>query len=121
LCEFSYMFDAEPANQRLWFTAAKLVEKKGVDWNTYQKLEEYAQNQENIKKEVKTCYHGVRANNNELSKVAISNTTILYASLKPMVMKALKISDNEYDKLVKASKDELFEYDSYQHIVRVYA
>ncbi|CAG8721197.1 15196_t:CDS:2 [Cetraspora pellucida] len=124
LCEFSYLFDAGPADQLLWFTAAKLMKEKGVDWNTYQKLKEYVQTQgqlENIKKEVKTCYHGVKANNVELSKVAIRNMTDLYSSLKPMLMKTLKISDNEYDKLVKASKDELFEYDTYYHIVRVYA
>ncbi|CAG8577043.1 13657_t:CDS:2, partial [Gigaspora rosea] len=112
LCEFSYLFDAGPADQRLWFTAAKLVEERGVDWNTYEKLEEYAQNQgqlENIKKEVKQIYHGVKSNDIELSKVAINNMTYLYKSLKPILLKTLNISDDEFDELVKASRAELFE------------
>ncbi|CAG8615113.1 16712_t:CDS:2 [Dentiscutata erythropus] len=100
------------------------LEKKGVDWDTYQKLEEYAQNQgqlENIKKEVKQCYHGLKSNDIELSKLAISNTTSVYISLKPSLTKALNISDDEFDELIKTSKDELFEFDTYYNIVRVYA
>ncbi|CAG8547593.1 24942_t:CDS:2 [Gigaspora rosea] len=124
LCEFSYLFDAGPADQRLWFAAAKVCEERGVDWNTYEKLGEYAQNQgqlENINKEVKQIYHGVKSNDIGLSKVAINNMTYLYESLKPTLTRALKISDHEYDELVKASKDELFEFDTYYHIVRIYA
>ncbi|CAG8780407.1 6685_t:CDS:2, partial [Cetraspora pellucida] len=116
LCEFSNLFDVGPVNQRLWYTAAKVMEEKGIDWDTYQKLEEYAQNQGqlvNIKKEAKQCYYGAKTNNIELSKVAISNISTLYNSLKPLLMKTLNISDYEYDELVKASKDELFEFDSY--------
>ncbi|CAG8577066.1 13658_t:CDS:2, partial [Gigaspora rosea] len=110
LCEFSRMYDAGPADQRLWFTMAKIMEERGVDWNTYEKLEEYAQNQgnlENIKKEVRQFYHGAKSNDIELSKM----------SLKPMLMKALKISDDEYDELVKVSKHELFEFNTYYNIV----
>ncbi|CAG8856733.1 31032_t:CDS:2, partial [Gigaspora margarita] len=60
---------------------AKLMEERGVDWSAYEKLEEYAQNQgqlENIKKDAKQIYHGVKSNDIELSKVAINNMTYLY-------------------------------------------
>ncbi|KAF0387509.1 S-adenosyl-L-methionine-dependent methyltransferase [Gigaspora margarita] len=72
LCEFSRMCDAGPADQRLWFTLAKIMEERGVDWNTYEKLEEYAQKQghlENIKKAVKQFYHGAKSNDIEFSKM----------------------------------------------------
>ncbi|CAG8658909.1 8846_t:CDS:2 [Gigaspora rosea] len=124
LCEFSHLFDTGPANQRLWSTVAKVLEGRGVDLNTCQKLEEYMQNQdklENIKKEVKQCYHGLKSNDIELSKVAISNTTSVYASLKQPLTKTLNISKDEFDELVKVSKDELFEFDTYYNVVRVYA
>ncbi|KAF0541350.1 S-adenosyl-L-methionine-dependent methyltransferase [Gigaspora margarita] len=124
LNEFSNQFDTGPSNQRLWFTIVKMFEERGVDLNTCQKLEEYTQNQgqlENIIKEVKQCYHGVRSNDIKISKVAISNTTSLYSSLKLPLTKALNISDDEFDELVKASKDELFEFDTYYNLVRVYA
>ncbi|CAG8824849.1 14931_t:CDS:2, partial [Gigaspora margarita] len=84
---FLELFDAGPADKRLWFTAAKL---------------------ENIKKEIKQIYHDIKSNDIVLSKVAINNMTYLYESLKPTLTRALKISDDEYDELVKASKDELF-------------
>ncbi|CAG8553018.1 16102_t:CDS:2 [Dentiscutata erythropus] len=119
LCEFSYLFDAGPTDQRLWFTSARICEERGVDWNTYEKLEEYAQNQgqlENIEKDIKPCYHGVKSNDIKLSKVAINHMTYLYESLKPYVSKRLQISDDEYDELVKESKKEEFEYDMYYYI-----
>ncbi|CAG8766059.1 757_t:CDS:2, partial [Gigaspora rosea] len=94
----------------------KILEERGADFNTYEKLEEYAQDQE-----VRPCYHGAKSNNLELSKVAITDLTYLYESLKSILTKELKISDDEYDKLVNASKNELFEFDSYYNIVRVYA
>ncbi|CAG8553838.1 17299_t:CDS:2 [Dentiscutata heterogama] len=99
-----------------------MSEERGVDWDTYQKLEGYVQNQlENIQKGVKQIHHGEKSNNIELSKVAISDMTTLYESFKLYLVKeALEVSDDEYDELVKASKDELFEFDSYYYIVRVY-
>ncbi|CAG8615128.1 16713_t:CDS:2, partial [Dentiscutata erythropus] len=124
LCEFSYLFDNGPAHELLWSTVAKVLEEKGVDWDTCQKLEGYAQNQghlENINKEVKQCYHGLKANDIQLSKVAISNATSVYVSLKPVLTKALNISDDEFDELVEKSKEELFEFDTYYNMVRVYA
>ncbi|RIB29729.1 hypothetical protein C2G38_2136698, partial [Gigaspora rosea] len=121
LCEFSHLFDTGPANQRLWSTVAKVLEGRGVDLNTCQKLEEYVQNQENVKNEVKQCYHGLKSNDIELNKVAISNTTSVYASLKQPLTKTLNISDDEFDELVKVSKDELFKFDTYYNVVRVYA
>ncbi|CAG8460391.1 13280_t:CDS:2, partial [Dentiscutata heterogama] len=47
LSELSNLFDAGPINQRLWHTGARIMEERGVDFNTYQKqkLEEYAQSQ----------------------------------------------------------------------------
>ncbi|CAG8519039.1 14492_t:CDS:2 [Gigaspora margarita] len=124
LCEFSLPFDSGPIGQRLWNSGAKILEERGVDWDTYEKLEEYAQNQgqlENIKKEVKQCYHGKKSNNIELSKVAINNAITGYESFKPTFSKVIKIPDDEYDELMKSLKDELFEFDTYYHIVRVYA
>ncbi|CAG8699265.1 3829_t:CDS:2, partial [Dentiscutata erythropus] len=111
LCEFSRMFNLGPADKRLWLTMAKILEERGVDWNIYEKLEVYEQNQgqlENVKKEVKQCYHGAKSNDIELSKMSIRNMAYLYDSLKPILTKALKISDDEYYELVKVSKDELF-------------
>ncbi|CAG8675503.1 26090_t:CDS:2 [Dentiscutata erythropus] len=124
LSEFSSLFDTGPVNQRLWYTAVRVLEEKGVDFSTYQKLEEYAQNQgqlENIKKEDKLYCHGLKSNDIKLSKVAINNTMTLYTSLKQVLTKPLNVSEDEYDELVKASKDELFEFDTYYHLVRVYA
>ncbi|CAG8805059.1 31687_t:CDS:2, partial [Gigaspora margarita] len=119
LSEFSYLFDAGPADQCLWYTAVRLLEERGADFNSYEKLEEYAQDQgqlENIKKEVKPCYHGAKSNNLELSKVAITDLTYLYESFKPILMNELKLSDDEYDKLVNTSKNDLFALDSYYNI-----
>ncbi|CAG8758270.1 18527_t:CDS:2, partial [Gigaspora rosea] len=76
---------------------------------------------ENIKKDVKQWYHGVKSNDIELSKAAINNTISAYESFKPIFSKVVKIPDDEYEELVKALKDELFEFDTYYHIVRVYA
>ncbi|KAF0387511.1 S-adenosyl-L-methionine-dependent methyltransferase [Gigaspora margarita] len=118
LCEFSYLFDAGPADQ-----LAKLMEERGVDWSAYEKLEEYAQNQvqlENIKKDAKQIYHGVKSNDIELCN-ATNNMTYLYKSLKPILIKTLNISDDEFDEFVKTSKNELFEFDTYFYIVRIYA
>ncbi|CAG8553038.1 16103_t:CDS:2, partial [Dentiscutata erythropus] len=122
LCEFSRMLDVGPAEKRLWYTMAKALEKKGVDWDTYEKLEGYAQNQgqlENIKKEVKQCYHGKRSNNIELSKVAINNMNYLYLSLKHTLTNVAKLFDeDEYDELVETVKKEEYEYDMYFHMLK---
>ncbi|CAG8450468.1 13813_t:CDS:2 [Dentiscutata heterogama] len=99
--------------------AAKMLKQRGVDWDSYQKIEGYVQNQlENIQNEVKQIYHSEKSNNIELSKVAINVMTTLYESFKPYLAKALEVSDVEYVELVKMPKVELFEFDSYYYIVR---
>ncbi|RIB14833.1 S-adenosyl-L-methionine-dependent methyltransferase [Gigaspora rosea] len=126
LCEPSNVFDGGPATQRLWnYGEAELLKKHGGDFDAYQKLEKYLQDQvgqlENIKKEVKQSYFGTKHNSLELSKVNIGNAINALVSLKPILTKTLQVSDEEYDELVKTCEKELFELDSYFYMVRAYA
>ncbi|RIB06256.1 S-adenosyl-L-methionine-dependent methyltransferase [Gigaspora rosea] len=124
LCEPSVVRDAGPTTQFLWDAELDIVKQKGIDPQTYQMIEKYLQNQgqlENIVKEVKECHHGAKSENPKLSKVAISNLISLYESLKPSLVKHLQISDEEFDKLIKTSEKELFDFDTYYYMVRVYA
>ncbi|CAG8604128.1 548_t:CDS:2 [Dentiscutata erythropus] len=124
LSEPSKMFDLGPATQRLFNGLIELMEKRGLDSNIYQKLEDYLQNQgqlENIKKEVKQCYHGVKSNNIKLSKVVVNNMVTAYGSFKLALLEALQISNEEFDELVKISEKELFDFDSFNYLPRVYA
>ncbi|CAG8543971.1 14921_t:CDS:2 [Gigaspora margarita] len=77
----------------------------------------------NIKKEIRKCRHGAKSNQAELnlSKTAINNLVNTYSAWKPRLAKIMKISSEEYDELAKISEKELFEYDTYYNIVRVYA
>ncbi|CAG8676062.1 14113_t:CDS:2, partial [Dentiscutata heterogama] len=124
LSEPSKMFDLGPATQRLFNGLIELLEKRGLDSDIYQKLEDYLQNQgqlENIKKEAKQCYHGVKSNNIKLSKVVVNNMVTAYGSFKLALLEALQISNEEFDELVKISEKELFDFDSYNYLPRVYA
>ncbi|CAG8727959.1 3557_t:CDS:2, partial [Dentiscutata erythropus] len=125
LCEPSNVFDGGPATQRLWnYGEAELLRKQGGDFDVYQKLEKYLQDQEqlvNIKKEVKQSYFGTKHNNLELSKVNVGNAINALVSLKPILTKTLQASDKEYDELVKTCEKELFELDTYFYTVRAYA
>ncbi|CAG8617939.1 22803_t:CDS:2, partial [Dentiscutata erythropus] len=122
LCEPSSIFDAGPTTKNIWDCEYEILEEQGSDFDLYQKLEEYCQNQgqlENIKKEVIQCYF---VNDNvELGKAILNNTISAYASLKPILTKKMQISDEEYDKLIKTSEKEIVEYNSYYLAVRVYA
>ncbi|CAG8772121.1 7367_t:CDS:2, partial [Gigaspora margarita] len=123
LCEPSLVRDTGPTTQFLWDAELDIVKQKGIDPETYQMIEKYLQNQgqlENIMKEVKECYHGAKSENPKLSK-AITNLISLYESLKPSLVKHLQISDEEFDKLIKTSEKELFDFDTYYYLVRVYA
>ncbi|KAF0498512.1 S-adenosyl-L-methionine-dependent methyltransferase [Gigaspora margarita] len=88
LSEPSKMLDLGPATQHLF--NGQLLEQGGLDSDIYQKLDNYLQNQgqlENIKKEVKQCYHGVKSNDIKLSKVVVSNMVSAYESFKPVLLK----------------------------------
>ncbi|CAG8853893.1 2379_t:CDS:2, partial [Gigaspora margarita] len=78
---------------------------------------------ENIKKEIRECHHGAKSNQIELnlSRTAINISVTLYAAWKPRLATIMQISSEEYDELANISEKELFEYDSYIDIVRVYA
>ncbi|RIB22784.1 S-adenosyl-L-methionine-dependent methyltransferase [Gigaspora rosea] len=124
LCEPSSVFDVGPATKRIWDCETKMLEERGCDFESYQKIEEYARNQgqlENIKKESKRCYYGTVYNSVEFSKAALSNMSYAYVSLKPILSKKLQVSDEEYDELTKISEKESAEHNSYFQIVRVYA
>ncbi|CAG8609550.1 22541_t:CDS:2 [Gigaspora rosea] len=124
LCEPSTVYDAGPVTQYLFKAVQDIVNQKGGDPNIYRMLEKYVQNQgqlKNIKKEVKRCYHGEKSNNIKLSKVAITDIISLYESLKPSLTKHLQISDTKLSKLIKNSEKELFDFDSFYYMVRVYA
>ncbi|KAF0449617.1 S-adenosyl-L-methionine-dependent methyltransferase [Gigaspora margarita] len=125
LCEPSNVFDGGPATQCLWnYGEAELLKKRGGDFDAYQKLEKYLQEQgklENINKEVKKSYFGKKHNNLEFSKVNTGNAINALFSLKPFLTKTLQVSDEEYDELVKTCEKELFELDSYFYLVRAYA
>ncbi|KAF0511297.1 S-adenosyl-L-methionine-dependent methyltransferase [Gigaspora margarita] len=124
LCEPSTVYDAGPVTQYLFKAAQGIINQKGGDPNIYRMLEKYVQNQgqlKNIKREVKRCYHGEKSNNIKLSKVAITDIISLYESLKPSLMKHLQISDTKLGKLIKNSEKELFDFDSFYYMVRVYA
>ncbi|RIB14827.1 S-adenosyl-L-methionine-dependent methyltransferase [Gigaspora rosea] len=125
LSEPSNIIDGGPATQCLWnYGEAELLKKRGGDFDAYQKLEKYLQEQgklEKLKKEVKKSYFGKKHNNLELSKVNTGNVINALFSLKPFLTKTLQVSDEEYDELVKTCEKELFELDSYYYLVRAYA
>ncbi|CAG8759517.1 967_t:CDS:2, partial [Dentiscutata erythropus] len=76
---------------------------------------------ENIKKEVKKVYYGIKHNNIELSKAIIDNIVFVANSFKPFLTKKLQISNEKFDELVKISEKELAEHDAYYYWVRAYA
>ncbi|CAG8669129.1 4759_t:CDS:2, partial [Dentiscutata erythropus] len=124
LCETSLPFDEGPATQRIWKAESEILMEQGNDLNVYQKLDQYLQNQgqfENIKKEVKKTYFGVKHNNIEFSKAFTNNMISIINSLKPVLTKKLRISGEEYDELAKTSEKELVELDTYIYWVRAYA
>ncbi|CAG8771491.1 16480_t:CDS:2, partial [Cetraspora pellucida] len=124
LSEPSKMFDLGPATQRLFNSQIELLDRRGLDSDIFQKLEDYLQNQgqlENIKKEIKQCYHGVKSENIKLSKVIVDNMVTAYESFKPALLEILQISDKEFDELAKKSRKELYDFDSYNYLVRIYA
>ncbi|CAG8823474.1 437_t:CDS:1, partial [Cetraspora pellucida] len=45
----------------------------------------------------------------------------LYEAFKPSLVKFLKISNEEFDKMTKTSEKEFLEFDSYYDLIRVYA
>ncbi|CAG8626173.1 16516_t:CDS:2, partial [Dentiscutata heterogama] len=113
LCEPSNVFNGGPATQRLWnYGEAELLRIQGGDFDIYQKLEKYLQDQE-----VKQSYFGTKHNNLELSKVNVGNVINALVSLKPILTKTLQVSDKEYDELVKTCEKELFELDTYFYMV----
>ncbi|CAG8746145.1 7506_t:CDS:2, partial [Dentiscutata erythropus] len=124
LCETSLPFDEGPATQRIWKAESEILTEQGSDLNVYQKLDQYLQNQgqlENINKEVKKTYFGVKHNNIEFGKAFTNDMVSVINSLKPVLTKKLQISGEEYDELVKTSEKELFEHDTYIYWVRAYA
>ncbi|CAG8733741.1 26974_t:CDS:2 [Gigaspora margarita] len=44
-----------------------------------------------------------------------------YESFKPVLLKVLQISNEEFVELVKTSEKELFDFDSYNYLARIYA
>ncbi|CAG8543954.1 14920_t:CDS:2 [Gigaspora margarita] len=126
LMEHSMLYNMGPATKRLCDAEIEAMKLRGTDPFTSQKLDKYLQNQgklEAIKKEIRECHHGAKSNQAELnlSRTAISNLVNLYAAWKPRLAKIMQISSEEYDKLAKISEKELFEYDTYFNLVRVYA
>ncbi|CAG8769312.1 1086_t:CDS:2, partial [Gigaspora rosea] len=124
LSEPSKIFDLGLATHRLFNSLIELLEQEGLDSDIYQKLDNYLQNQgqlENIKKEVKQNYHGVKSNDIKLSKVIVSNMVSAYESFKPALLKILQISNEEFVELVKTSEKELFDFESYNYLARIYA
>ncbi|CAG8753584.1 5821_t:CDS:2, partial [Dentiscutata erythropus] len=120
LCEPSFPFDEGPATQRIWnyAGAAEILKEQSSDLNAYQKLDQFLQNQgqlENIKKEVKKVYYGIKHNNIELSKAIIDNIVSVANSFKPVLTKKLQISNEKFDELVKISEKELTEHDAYYY------
>ncbi|CAG8601828.1 17047_t:CDS:2 [Gigaspora rosea] len=127
LMERSMLYNMGPATKRLCDAEIAAMNLGGTDPFACQKLEKYLQNQvvqlENIKKEVGECHHGAKSNQIELnlSRTAINISVTLYAAWKPRLATIMQISSEEYDELANISEKELFEYDSYIDIVRVYA
>ncbi|RIB09634.1 S-adenosyl-L-methionine-dependent methyltransferase [Gigaspora rosea] len=126
LSEPSMLHNAGPATKRLCEAEMEAMKLRGTDPFTSQKLDKYLQNQgqlRNIKKEIRKCRHGSKSNQAELnlSRTAINNLVNTYSAWKPRLAKIMKISSEEYDELAKISEKELFEYDTYYNIVRVYA
>ncbi|CAG8649429.1 16779_t:CDS:2, partial [Dentiscutata erythropus] len=126
LMERSMLYNMGPATKRLCDAEIAAMSIQGTDAFATQKLEKYVQNQgqlENIKKEVRECHHGAKSTQIDLnlSKTAIYISVTLYAAWKPRLAKIMQISPEEYDELANISEKELFEYDAYFDIVRVYA
>ncbi|CAG8733411.1 525_t:CDS:2, partial [Cetraspora pellucida] len=124
LMEPSRLYDIGPITQRLWEAQITFRKQRGLDTNMPETLEKYLQNQdqlENIKKEVKQIRHGAKFNDIQLDKLGINNLISLMAGLKSFTTKILKVSDDEYDELLKASEKELSETEFYYYMVRVYA
>ncbi|CAG8777769.1 1343_t:CDS:2, partial [Gigaspora rosea] len=124
--EPSMLHNVRPATKRLCETDMESMKQRGTDRFAAEKLVKYMQDQgqlENIIKEIRECHHGKNSNDADLkfSKAAIDNLIDLYSCWKPFLSKIMQISSEEYDKLIKASEKELFEYDTYFYQVRVYA
>ncbi|CAG8499761.1 5919_t:CDS:2, partial [Gigaspora rosea] len=96
LCEVSMSLEGGPATRYLW------------------------KNAENIKKEEKKVYYGLKHNHIELSKAIMNNHVAATNSLKPILTKILKISDEEFEDSVKKMEKELFEGDAYHYWARAY-
>ncbi|CAG8776867.1 13410_t:CDS:2, partial [Cetraspora pellucida] len=119
LMEPSRLYDIGPITQRLWEAQITFMKQRGLDMNIPETLEKYLQNQdqlENIKKEVKQINHGEKFNHIQLDKSGINNLISLMAGMKPFTTKILKVSDDEYDELLKASEKELSETEFYYYM-----
>ncbi|CAG8793383.1 8784_t:CDS:2, partial [Cetraspora pellucida] len=58
LCEPSSAFNAGPVTKRLWDCECEALKEQGCDFDLYQYIEGYCQNQgqlKNIKKEIRHC------------------------------------------------------------------
>ncbi|CAG8437971.1 15864_t:CDS:2 [Dentiscutata heterogama] len=126
LMEHSMLYNMGPATKCLCDAQMDAMKIRGTDPFITLKLSRILQNQgqlENVKEEVRECHHGASSNQAELnlSKTAVSNMVTLYAAWKPRLAKAMQISFEEFDELAKISEKELFEYDTYFKLVRVYA
>ncbi|CAG8751915.1 19198_t:CDS:2, partial [Gigaspora margarita] len=117
-------YNVGPVTRRFWNAQSTFVKQQGIDLNVYQTLEIYPQNQgqlENIKKEVKQIRQGVNSNDIQLNEMAINNLILLIARMKPFAVKILRVSDDEFDELLKKAEKELYESDFYYNMARVYA
>ncbi|RIB23339.1 S-adenosyl-L-methionine-dependent methyltransferase [Gigaspora rosea] len=126
LMEHSMLYNMGPATKRLCDAQMGGMHLRGTDPFISQKLVKFLQNQgqlENIEQEIRECHHGANSTKAELnlSKSAINNLVTLYAAWKPRLAKMMQISSEEYDELAKISEKELFEFDTYFKLVRVYA
>ncbi|CAG8621285.1 38227_t:CDS:2 [Gigaspora margarita] len=126
LMEHSMLYNMGPATKRLCDAQMGGMHLRGTDPFISQKLVKFLQNQgqlENVVQEIRECHHGANSTKAELnlSKTAINNLVTLYAAWKPRLAKMMQISSEEYDELTKISEKELFEFDTYFKLVRVYA
>ncbi|CAG8520408.1 23509_t:CDS:2 [Cetraspora pellucida] len=118
-----FLFDIGPVNQRLWEAQTSIMDQRGADSYTYEKLEKLLENNgefENIKKEVKTIRHGENVDP-KLNKVDINNLINILVGLKVFMTKLLQVSDDEYDEMLKTAEKELFDSEFYYYLVRAYA
>ncbi|CAG8638815.1 17625_t:CDS:2, partial [Gigaspora margarita] len=118
LCEGSFPIDGGPSTQYLWNSITEILTNHRNDVDVYQKIDQYLQNQgqlENIKKEEKKVYYGLKHNHIELGKAITNNMVTATNSLKPILTKFLNITDEEFDESVKTMEKELFENDTYNY------